>query len=129
MTTRAYRNFKIGFQVVFGWLYPSELEFSKSEVIFLRHDLREALQLLILEHLGNFKIGNQVDFTFSICQGWNFQSWRSFVSVITSNLVDFGLLYPSELEFSKSEVICLRYYLREVQRLPWHLETSKLVIR
>ena len=43
--------------------------------------------------------------------------------------VDFTLLYPSELKFLKSEIICLRYDLREVLRLPGHLETSNVVNR
>ena len=41
--------------------------------------------------------------------------------------VDFGLIYHSVLEFLKSEVICLRYDLREELRLPGHLRASNLV--
>ena len=43
--------------------------------------------------------------------------------------VDLSLFNPSTLKFLKSEVICLRYDLREVLRVPGHLESSKLVFR
>ena len=48
---KAPRKSKFGLQVQFSMLYPSALEFLKSEVPYLRYDLREVLQLS--EHLVN----------------------------------------------------------------------------
>ena len=81
-------------------LYPSALEFLKSEVPYLRYDLREVLQLS--GHMRKSKFDLQVH---------------------------FRMLYPSALEFFKSEVPYLRYDLQEVLQLSGHLESQNSVYR
>ena len=80
--SRPLRKFKVGKQVVFGLFYPNELEFSKSEVICLRNDLREVIQLQ--GHLEGSKLVIRYILAYPINQSWNFEEKRSFVSIMTS---------------------------------------------
>eukprot|EP00088_Acartia_fossae_P051810 TRINITY_DN5827_c0_g1_i9.p1 TRINITY_DN5827_c0_g1~~TRINITY_DN5827_c0_g1_i9.p1 ORF type:complete len:147 (+),score=0.03 TRINITY_DN5827_c0_g1_i9:123-563(+) len=131
---RALTTFKFGILVDFGFLYHIVLEFLESEVIYFRYDLREVPRLP--GHLETLNSRHRQIQACSIHQSWNLQNRRPPASVMTSerfldsqdnkkapraltnlnfgNQVDISLLYSSDLEFSKSEVICLRYDLREV---------------
>ena len=123
-------------------LYPPALEFLKSEVPYLRYDLREVLQLS--EHLVNQNSVyrytlDDLPISFGIFEigGLLPPIWppRGSAALRAPRKSKFGLqvhfrmLYPLALEFLKSEVICLRHDLREVLQLPAHLGSPNSVYR